>query len=457
MTAARLAAALADRYRIERELGGMATVYLAQDMRHDRRVAVKVLRPELAAVIGADRFVQEIKTTAALQHPHILPLFDSGQADGFLYYVMPYIEGETLRSRLDRDHQLGVDEAVKITTEVADALDYAHRHGVVHRDIKPENILLHEGEAVLTDFGIALAVKEAGGNRLTETGISLGTPQYMSPEQATGERHLDARSDVYSLGAVLYEMLAGEPPVTGPNVQAMIAKLMTERPTRLRVVRDTVSEGIDNAVARALSKVPADRFPSASEFAQELGHPEGTTSAQAGTRRRWITIAMVGIVAVVLAMASWVALRGRPTAIPAFTPQYEQLTTDGNARSPAVSPDGTRLAYVARDCDQHERCTDRLVVRDIGGAGSITVLRGSGIDVHGGGWPLPGCGTHRTWWPEQHRRGVRAGRYAMVASRLGVRTRWRDRYRIDQSGPPAARRHHRLATNRHRQRRAGAR
>jgi eukaryotic-like serine/threonine-protein kinase len=386
----RLTIALADRYRLERELGqgGMATVYLAHDLKHDREVAIKVLRPELAAVLGPERFLAEIKITARLDHPHILTLIDSGASDGFLYYVLPFVRGESLRDKLNREKQLGLNEALTITKQVAAALDYAHHHGVVHRDIKPENILLHEGEAVLTDFGIALAVKEAGGNRLTETGISLGTPQYMSPEQATGDRHPDARSDVYSLAAVLYEMLAGEPPVTGPNVQAMIAKLMTERPTRLRVVRDTVPHGIDGAVARALSKVPADRFASAREFAQELSHPEGTASAQAETRRRWITIAMVGIVAVVLAMATWVALRGRPTVIPAFTPQYEQLTTDGNARSPAVSPDGTRLAYVARDCDDHERCTDRLVVRDIGGAGSITVLRGSGIDVHG--WAADG-------------------------------------------------------------------
>src|SRR6266540_3044390 len=229
---------------------------------------------------------------------------------------------------------------------------------------------------MLADFGIALAVKEAGGNRITETGISLGTPQYMSPEQATGKRELDARSDIYSLAAVLYEMIAGEPPHTGPTVQAVIAKLLTERPTRLRVVRDTVPEGIDTAVAKALSKVPVDRFASASEFAQGLGLPEATASAQVGIRRRWITFAMVGLVALALGLAAWVALRGRPTVIQAFTPQFEQLTTDGNARRPALSPDGTRLAYVARDCDRRGRCTDRLVVRDIGGAGSITVLQG---------------------------------------------------------------------------------
>src|SRR5882672_3088567 len=202
----RLAAALADRYRLEREIGagGMATVYLAQDLRHDRAVALKVLRPELAAVIGAERFLAEIKLTANLQHPHILPLFDSGEADGFLFYVMPFVEGESLRSRLTREKQLPMADAIRITTEVASALDYAHRHGVVHRDIKPENILIHDGRALVADFGIALAASKAGGNRMTETGMSLGTPHYMSPEQAMGEREITARSDVYALGVVLY-------------------------------------------------------------------------------------------------------------------------------------------------------------------------------------------------------------------------------------------------------------
>src|SRR5436853_1227086 len=221
----RLAAALSDRYIIERELGagGMATVYLAHDVRHDRKVAVKVLRPELAAVIGADRFLKEIKVTANLQHPHILGLIDSGEVDGLLYYVMPYVEGESLRDRLTHEKQLPIDDAVRITREVANALDYAHRHHVIHRDIKPENILLHEGQALVADFGIALAVSAAGATRMTESGMSLGTPHYMSPEQAMGERELTARSDVYALGAVLYEMLVGEPPFTGPTAQAIFA------------------------------------------------------------------------------------------------------------------------------------------------------------------------------------------------------------------------------------------
>ena len=216
---ARLSAALTDRYDIQEEIGagGMATVYLAHDVKHDRKVALKVLRPELAAVIGAERFLQEIKVTANLQHPHILPLHESGEADSFLYYVMPLVEDDSLRERLLREKRLPVGDALEITKAVASALDYAHRHGVIHRDIKPENVLLHDGQALVADFGIALAVSQAGGTRLTETGLSVGTPHYMSPEQAMGDRELDARSDVYSLGAMLYEMLVGEPPFTGPR------------------------------------------------------------------------------------------------------------------------------------------------------------------------------------------------------------------------------------------------
>src|SRR5262245_21597143 len=219
---------LADRYRIEREIGsgGMATVYLARDLKHDRDVAVKVLRPELAAVLGINRFLNEIRISARLDHPHILTLIDSGVAGGFPYYVLPFVRGESLRARLGREKQLGLGEALEITRQVTSALDYAHGHGIVHRDIKPENILIREGEAVLADFGIATAVKEAGGSGLTESGVSLGTPQYMSPEQATGDREPDARSDVYSMAAVVYEMLSGEPPHSGASVQAIIAKLL---------------------------------------------------------------------------------------------------------------------------------------------------------------------------------------------------------------------------------------
>ncbi|MEO8480528.1 MAG: serine/threonine-protein kinase, partial [Gemmatimonadota bacterium] len=293
-TLEQLTGALADRYRIEREIGagGMATVYLAYDVRHDRRVALKVLRPELAAAIGAERFLVEIKTTANLQHPHILALFDSGRtgdATGrpdFVYYVMPFIEGESLRDRLTRDKQLPVHEALQIAREVADALDYAHRHAVIHRDIKPENILLHGGHALVADFGIALAASRSdGGARMTETGMSLGTPHYMSPEQAMGERDITARSDVYALGCVLYEMLVGEPPFTGPTPQAIIARVMTEEPRRLTVQRKSIPPHVEAAVNMALEKLPADRFPSAAAFAAALDSTAfSTTSRVTGTK-----------------------------------------------------------------------------------------------------------------------------------------------------------------------------
>ena len=256
---AHLTIALADRYRLEREVGqgGMATVYLAHDLRHDRKVALKVLRPELSAILGAERFLAEIKTTANLQHPHILSLFDSGEADGLVFYVMPYVEGESLRDRLTREKQLPVDEAVRIAREVADALDYAHRHGVIHRDIKPENILLHDGRALVADFGIALAAaRSEGGTRMTETGMSLGTPHYMSPEQAMGEREITSKSDVYALGCVLYEMLTGEPPFTGPTAQAIIARVMTEEPRSLTLQRRTIPPHVEAAVITALSEAP---------------------------------------------------------------------------------------------------------------------------------------------------------------------------------------------------------
>src|SRR6266571_179249 len=262
MDSDRLATALADRYGIQRELGrgGMATVYLARDVKHDRPVALKVLRPELAAVLGAERFLREIRLTAQLQHPHILTLIDSGEADGFLYYVMPYVEGESLRQRLEREGQLPLDEALRIARAIASALDFAHARGVIHRDIKPENIMLHQGEPMVADFGIALAVSMAGRERLTGTGIALGTPAYMSPEQASGGRQLDGRSDVYSLGCVLYEMLAGEPPFTGPTSRAVIAKRIIEPIPHVRTVRENVPEAVEQAIIKALAKVPADRF-----------------------------------------------------------------------------------------------------------------------------------------------------------------------------------------------------
>jgi hypothetical protein len=317
----RLHPALAGRYRIEGEVGegGMATVYLAHDLRHDRKVALKVLRPELAAVIGAERFLAEIKLTANLQHPHILPLFDSGEADGFLYYVMPFIEGESLRDRLRREKQLPVEDAVRIGREVADALDYAHRHGVIHRDIKPENVLLHDGRALVADFGIALAASKAG-SRMTETGMSLGTPHYMSPEQAMGERDITARSDVYALGCVLYEMLTGEPPFTGPTAQAIVAKVLTATPEPVTTLRRTVPPGLAAAVHRALERLPADRWPSAASFAAALtGDLAGAGTvrlpAPMGRRgRRWAAPALAALLAVAAAVLGFRAGRAGPTA-----------------------------------------------------------------------------------------------------------------------------------------------
>lgn len=280
----RISVSLDDRYQIERELGqgGMATVFLATDRRHDRKVAIKVLHPELSAVIGAERFEKEVKLTASLQHPHILALFDSGVADGLVYYVMPFVDGETLRGKLDRERQLSVTEAVRLSTEIAGALQYAHERGVVHRDIKPENVLLQNGHAIVADFGIALAVQQAGGSRMTQTGMSLGTPHYMAPEQAMGERSVDARADVYALGAVTYEMLAGEPPFTGPTAQSIVAKVMTERPRSLRAMRDTVPVAVELAVATALEKLPADRQESAKKFAEELQRTDASPVHNAG-------------------------------------------------------------------------------------------------------------------------------------------------------------------------------
>ena len=264
----------------------MATVYLAHDLRHDRDVAVKVLHPDLGAALGGERFLTEIRTTARLQHPHILPLLDSGDADGLLYYVMPLVTGETLRARLDREKQLPVSDALLIAREVADALGYAHGLGVIHRDIKPENILLQGGHALVADFGIALAVQSAGGQRMTQTGLSLGTPQYMSPEQAMGERTIDARSDIYALAAVTYEMLIGEAPFTGPTVQAIVARVMSEDPRPLTTQRKAIPEYVDYAVLRGLEKLPADRWASAREFAEALQGAVGSSQTRNATAIR---------------------------------------------------------------------------------------------------------------------------------------------------------------------------
>ena len=285
----RLQAALADRYRVERELGrgGMATVFLALDLKHDRPVAVKVLRPELAAALGPERFLREIKLAARLTHPHILPLYDSGEADGFLFYVMPYVEGESLRDRLTRERQLPVDDAVRIAREVADALGFAHSQDVIHRDIKPENILFEAGHAVVSDFGIARAINAAGGDRLTETGLAVGTPSYMSPEQAAGGRELDGRSDLYSLACVMYEMLAGAPPFTGPTVESVVRQHLTAEAPPITTARPGTPPGVARALERALAKTPADRHPTAAAFAEALAPPtrEGMLAPAGATAR----------------------------------------------------------------------------------------------------------------------------------------------------------------------------
>ncbi len=357
VTDPRLAAALEGRYRIERELGqgGMATVYLADDLKHERRVALKVLKPELAAVVGAERFLAEIKTTANLQHPHILPLFDSGEADSFLFYVMPYVEGETLRDRLEREHQLPVADAVQIAKDVAEALAYAHGHGVIHRDIKPANILIHSGRPVISDFGIALAVGVAGEGRLTETGLSLGTPHYMSPEQATGDTHIGPATDIYALGCVLYEMLVGEPPYTGSTPQAILGRIITESPTPTTRHRPLVPAHIEAAVDVALEKVPADRFAGATEFAKALGDPGfrhgaraavGEAARRAAGVARWkgLTMAMTVTAALVALALGWSLLRPEP---PAPVARFSNPFEEGQAPllNTAFTTDGSALVY----------------------------------------------------------------------------------------------------------------
>lgn len=364
----RLESVLSSRYRLGRELGrgGMATVYLAHDIRHDRDVALKVLHPELGAVIGADRFLAEIKVTARLQHPHILGLIDSGEADGLLFYVMPFVSGESLRARLQREKQLPMPEAIRIATEVANALHYAHRQGVVHRDIKPENILLHDGQALVADFGIALALTSAGGGRMTQTGMSLGTPHYMSPEQAMGERDITARSDVYALGAMTYEMVTGDPPFTGSTNQAITAKVLTEKPVPPSRVRDTVTPHLETAILVALAKLPADRWESTKEFAESLVNPAltagrqvtGVSPAYPGmpdtvfpySRR----IVLVGLATLLLGTVIGWLLKRSPTVAPAspveFTVEPDSthtLETEVSS-SLALSPDGSRLVYVGR-------------------------------------------------------------------------------------------------------------
>ncbi len=356
--------ALSDRYAIEREIGagGMATVYLARDLRHERPVALKLLNPELGAVLGVERFLAEIKVTANLQHPNLLPLFDSGEANGLLFYVMPFVQGESLRARLEREKQLPIEEAVRIAVAVAHALDYAHGHDVIHRDLKPENILMQAGQPVVADFGIALAVTKAGGNRITQTGLSLGTPQYMSPEQATGERVIDGRSDIYSLGAVAYEMLTGEPPHSGTTAQAIIARVLADHPRPIQSSRRAVPEHVEAAIERALEKLPADRYSTAREFAEALQgrgavqHTRSTAarSAKTGEWRRRVrdpVVLVLGALTVASLGFGALSLR-RPAAERPFAPVRFLYAVSDSVKivaswpwPAAISPDGSALVY----------------------------------------------------------------------------------------------------------------
>jgi Tol biopolymer transport system component len=380
----RLQLALADRYRIERELGrgGMAIVYHAQDLKHGRPVAMKVLRPELAAALGHERFLQEIKIAANLHHPHILPLYDSGEGGGLLYYVMPLAEGESLRKRLEREKQLAIDEALQVAREVADALSYAHRHGVIHRDIKPENILLESGHAVVADFGIARAIDVAGGERLTETGIALGTPTYMSPEQAGGEKDLDGRSDLYSLGCVLHEMLAGQPPFTGPTVESLVQQHLSAPPPSVTAIRPSVPGWVTAALERCLAKTPADRFNPVAQFGEAIspGAAVTATGAQSPRRtreRRWLVL---GAVAAALIITIAVVLdRGTTGAIAISTSNMRPVTSEpGLEYQPAISPDGQEVAYVSGSIRNL-----RLALRSTGEVGGGLRL---GEEVEGSHW-----------------------------------------------------------------------
>ncbi len=401
-TISRLQEALADRYRIERPVGagGMATVYLASDLRHHRKVAIKVLRPEAAALLGAERFVREVTTTAQLQHPNILSLFDSGSAGEFLYYVMPFIDGETLRQKLERESQLGIDEAVRIAIEVANALDYAHRQGVIHRDIKPENILLHDGRAMVADFGVALAISAAaagGGNRMTETGLAVGTPNYMSPEQALADRDITFRSDIYSLGAVLFEMLTGAAPHHAPSVQQVIMKIATEDAPRASTLRKSVPPHVANAVSVALEKVPADRFSRASAFAEALVNPHfGATASQAKpfevrARRFPVALLFAGIALGVIVGAAVAKALVRQPSRPVT--RFVVALPDSASFNPGagvnltISPDGLRLVYTGRTSTGKEmiylRELGQLGIQSIAGteAGKIPSFSPSGASM----------------------------------------------------------------------------
>jgi len=380
----RLNAALQGRYRVERELGegGMATVYLAEDLRHERKVALKVLKPELAAVVGAERFLSEIKTTANLKHPHILPLFDSGEADSFLFYVMPYVEGPSLRERIQREKQLPVAEAVSIARKIAGALEHAHAHGVVHRDIKPPNVLFQGDEPVVTDFGIAIAVGAAGGTRLTETGLSVGTPYYMSPEQATGDQGVGPSSDIYSLACVLYEMLVGDPPYMGSTAQAVLGKIIQGTAVSATSVRSSVPPNVDAAIRKGLEKLPADRFTSARDFSAALADPafrHGLEEAAGAGRSggpRWQTAAIVAG-ALAIGGVGGALLSGGSAEVPeAGLARYTiepgedtPLTSNiGGRHDLAIDPSGRMIVYEGPSGGLSVRPIDQLTAAPLRGS-----------------------------------------------------------------------------------------
>ncbi|GMR13690.1 MAG: hypothetical protein BMS9Abin29_1903 [Gemmatimonadota bacterium] len=412
----RLNAALEGRYAIEHELGagGMATVYLADDLKHERKVALKVLKPELAAIVGAERFLAEIKVTANLNHPHILPLHDSGEANSFLFYVMPHVEGESLRDRLDREKQLPIDEAVRIATAVANALDHAHRHKVIHRDIKPANILLQDGEPVVADFGIALAVGAAGSSRLTETGLSLGTPHYMSPEQATGDQPVGASTDTYALGSVLYEMLVGEPPYPGTTAQAVLGKIIAGKPVSATEQRPSIPANIDASLRCALEKLPADRFTSAQDFARALGDEHfryGDLVLAGAGANTWNRLSVTTTITTVMfaLLAGWGWFGRPPPPVPPIPIHAEITGLVPNAMLAAwerlaISPDGRWIVAYGADGTNNLsiRRADETDWRQLpeteGGFNPVFSPDGRSVAIGGGGnalWTVPLAGGPR--------------------------------------------------------------
>ncbi len=422
----RLKVALADRYTIERELGsgGMATVYLAQDSKHERRVAIKVLRPELAAALGPERFHQEIKIAANLTHPHILPLHDSGYADGFLYYVMPHIEGESLRDKLAKEGELPIGEAVRILRDLVDALTHAHKHGVVHRDIKPDNVLLSERHALVTDFGVAKAVSEATGwQKLTTEGVALGTPAYMSPEQAAADKHIDHRADIYSVGAVAYELLTGRPPFTGTTPQEVLAAHVTKAAEPVTKYRDTVPPALAQLVMKCLEKKPADRWQSAEELLPHLEAlatpsggitPTGTMPVDRVAKRRSITVEAAAGVAAMVVIAMLVVRMMASHPITVTTSNIRAVTSEpGMEWQPALSPDGSQVAFVAQRNGRQS-----VVIRSTAGGGELTPTQG----VHDFHERFP------VWSPDGESIG-----FAACAEAVGLACSWMETDRLGGS------------------------